>query len=48
MSIGVSSACMYPQETEKAFLFLAENGVKKTEIFFNGLSELKDGLLMNL
>ncbi len=48
MSIGISSACLYPKETEEAFLFLAENGVKKTEIFFNGLSELKDGFIDEL
>lgn len=48
MKIGVSSACLYPLETEESFLFLAKNGVKKTEIFFNGLSELKEGFIDEL
>ncbi len=48
MAIGVSSACLYPKETEEAFLFLAQNGVKKTEIFFNGLSELKPAFIDEL
>lgn len=48
MAIGVSSACLYPKETEEAFLFLAKNGVKKTEIFFNGSTELKDGFIDEL
>lgn len=48
MKIGVSSACLYPLETEEAFLFLAKNGVKKTEVFFNGLNELKDSFIDDL
>jgi len=48
MNIGVSSACLYPLETEESFLFLAKSGVKKTEIFFNGLSELKPNFIDEL
>lgn len=37
--VGVSTACLYPTETEVAFEFLAENGVKNVEVFFNTDSE---------
>ncbi len=42
MKAGVSTACMYPTELEKAFRFLAENGVKTAEIFVNSHCELSD------
>ena len=51
MSIGISTACFYPMETEKALLTLAENGIKTAEIFFNTDSELKNeflSLLLNI
>ena len=48
MNVGVSSACLYPLETEESFLFLAKSGVKRTEIFFNGLTELKDSFIDEL
>lgn len=41
MNIGVSTACFYPMETEKALSALAENGVKTVEIFFNADCELQ-------
>lgn len=41
MEIGVSTSCLYPLETEKALLKLAEAGIKTTEIFFNADCELK-------
>lgn len=40
MPIGVSTACLYPLETEKALRALGENGVQTTEIFLNSWSEL--------
>lgn len=46
--IGVSTACLYPLETEKAFEFLAESGIKNTEIFFNTDSELSPSFVSEL
>lgn len=42
MKAGVSTACMYPTEVEKAFRQLAESGVKRMEIFVNSHCELFD------
>ncbi len=42
MKAGVSTACLYPMVLEKAFLTLAETGVKTTEIFVNSHCELSD------
>ena len=39
MAIGVSTACFYPNLTEKSVEYLAEKGVKEIEIFFNSQSE---------
>ena len=41
MKIGISSASLYPLETEKALEFLGQNGITATEIFFNSPSELE-------
>ena len=41
MNIGISTACFYPMETEKALLELAKSGVKAVEIFFNADCELE-------
>lgn len=41
MKIGVSTASLYPLETELALEKIGEAGVKTTEIFFNCESELK-------
>ena len=46
--IGVSTACLYPLETEKAFEYLAKNGIKNTEIFFNTDSELTPSFVSEL
>lgn len=35
MSIGVSSSCYYPLNTEQALIALGQAGIKTTEIFFN-------------
>lgn len=42
MKAGLSTACMYPTEVEKAFRQLAENGMKTAEIFVNSHCELSD------
>lgn len=39
MSIGVSTACFYPNLTEKSVEYLAKSGIKTIEIFFNSQSE---------
>lgn len=41
MNIGVSTASLYPLETELALEEIGKKGVKHTEIFFNAESELK-------
>lgn len=41
MKIGVSTSCLYPLETEKSLLSVAQAGVKTTEIFFNANCELE-------
>lgn len=40
MKAGASTACLYPMVLEKAFLSLAQAGVKTTEIFVNSHCEL--------
>ena len=40
MNAGVSTACFYPQHTEKAFRFLIGHNVKLIEVFLNCASEL--------
>jgi sugar phosphate isomerase/epimerase len=40
MEIGISTACLYPFETEKSLLFLLEQGFRTFEIFFNSDSEI--------
>lgn len=42
MEIGVSTACLYPLETEKALEALGNCGVRETEIFLNSWSELTE------
>lgn len=42
MSIGISTACFYPLETELAAEYLAKNKIPCTEVFFNAESELGD------
>lgn len=48
MDIGVSTACLYPLETEKALYELAERGVKNVEIFINSVDELEGSVLVEL
>ena len=42
MRAGLSTACLYPIEVEKAFLQLAESGARTAEIFVNSHCELSD------
>lgn len=48
LEFGVSSACFYPDETEKAMTALGEYGCKTTELFFNSPSEIEDDFIDNL
>ena len=48
MKIGISSASLYPLETEKALDFLGKNGIIATEIFFNSPSELNLSFIKEL
>ncbi len=45
MNIGVSTASLYPLETEAALELLCKAGVHNTEIFFNAPCELKDSFV---
>jgi len=48
MKTGVSTACFYPLETEKALIKIGEMGVKTAEIFFNSPSELEPEFIKGL
>lgn len=48
MSIGVSTACFYPDLTENALLKIGQNGGGAVEIFFNSQSELSEEFIDNL
>lgn len=45
---GISTASLYPQETERALRLLARCGVAATEVFFNAFSELEEPFLREL
>ena len=48
MKLGISTACFYPLETEKALEAVAKSGTKYTEIFFNSTCELSDSFVGEL
>ncbi len=48
MKIGISTASLYPLETEKSLEILCQNEIPVTEIFFNSQSELKTDFVKNL
>ena len=48
IEFGISSACFYPLETEKALELMGKNGVKNAEIFFNALCETKKNFVKQL
>lgn len=45
---GISTASLYPLETEKALELLGKNGVKNAEVFFNALCETKKDFVKEL
>ena len=48
MNFGISTACLYPMEIDKAFKFLAENNVEYTEVFLNTFSEMENDYLYKI
>lgn len=48
MDIGVSTACLYPMETEKALRALGEAGVRTVEVFLNADCEARPPILREL
>lgn len=48
MNAGISTACLYPLETEKSLAALLDLGFRTFEIFFNCPSELEPDFLQNL
>lgn len=48
MTIGVSTACLYPAQTEDALLQLAELGVRDVEIFFNAQCETRGAIFARI
>lgn len=48
MKIGVSTACMYPMETERSFAALNQSGFRLFEIFFNSYCELQGPILQEI
>ena len=46
--VGVSTACLYPLETEKSLELLVDKGVRLVEIFFNTYSEFNEPFIRNL
>lgn len=45
MQLGISTASLYPLETEKALEILGKAGIRHTEIFFNCNFELQDSFV---
>ncbi len=48
MRLGVSTSCLYPLETEKALIKVAQSGCEVTEVFFNATCELEDSFIKQL
>ncbi len=48
MRLGISTACYYPLETEKALIKVGEAGAKTAEVFFNASCELEDEFIKQL
>ncbi len=48
MDIGVSTACLYPMETEKALRALGEAGITTVEVFLNADCEARPPILHEL
>ena len=48
IELGISTASLYPLETEKALELVGKSGVKNTEIFFNAACELEKSFVTEL
>ena len=48
MKLGISTACYYPLETEKALVAVGESEAGTAEIFFNAASELEPSFIKEL
>lgn len=48
MHTGISTACLYPMETEKALRTVLDLGFKKLEIFINAYSEMNHNFIKSL
>ena len=48
MLAGISTACFYPELTERGLSYIAGLGAQAAEVFFNAPSELDDGYLREL
>lgn len=48
MSLGISTACFYPEKTEIAIEYLANAGIQTIEIFFNSPSEFSPKSIANI
>ncbi|WP_101911117.1 sugar phosphate isomerase/epimerase family protein [Marasmitruncus massiliensis] len=48
MLAGISTACFYPELTERALACISEFGAQAAEIFFNAPSELEDSFTRQL
>ncbi len=48
MKFGLSTACLYPQQTEKTIEYYCSHGVQVCEIFVNTFSEIERGYVKNL
>ena len=42
MLAGISTACFYPELTERGLSYIAGLGAQAAEVFFNAASELDD------
>lgn len=48
MKIGISSASLYPELLEDSLRMVGENGIKKTEVFVNTVSEIEPNFISEL
>lgn len=48
MNLGISTACFYPEVTEKAVKYLCENGTPEIEVFFNSACEMRGNILSEI
>ena len=48
MKLGISSACLYPMETDKAFLSIVKNEIPVCAIFFNAACDLSSQFIDEL